>query len=135
MTLKAAKTLGFKRVWAVFQPFTYSRTEILMDDFVSALSIADRVVLTDIMGSREKNLHGIYTEQLGEKISGAVWFDTPHEVVDKQTAQQKEFNFGQVTDFILQNAGEGDLVITMGCGDVYKAAKLLVKKLEEKYTQ
>ena len=135
MTLKAAKTLGFKRVWAVFQPFTYSRTEILMDDFVSALSIADRVILTDIMGSREKNVHGIYTEQLGEKINGAVWFDTPHEVVDQQTAEQKEFNFGQVTDFILQNAGEGDLVITMGCGDVYKAAKLLVKKLEEKYPQ
>jgi UDP-N-acetylmuramate--alanine ligase len=131
-TLTAAKSLGFNRVWAVFQPFTYSRTEILMDDFVKALSIADTAVLTDIMGSREKNEHGIYTEQLGEKISGAVWFDTPHEVVDRQTAEQKEFNFNQVTDYLAENAKSGDLVITMGCGDVYKAAKMLVKKLENR---
>jgi UDP-N-acetylmuramate--alanine ligase len=130
-TLTAAKSLGFKRVWAVFQPFTYSRTEILMDDFVKALGIADEVVLTDIMGSREKNEHGIYTEQLGEKIPGAIWFDTPHEVVDKQTAEQKEYNFGQVTDYLAEHAEDGDLVITMGCGDVYKAAKKLVKKLKE----
>ncbi len=130
MTLKAAKTLGINRLWAVFQPFTYSRTEILMDDFVKALSIADKVVLTDIMGSREKNTHGIYTEQLGERIEGAVWFDAPHEVVDRQTAEQKEFNFGQVTDYIAAHAEEGDMVITMGCGDVYKAAKMLIEKLK-----
>ncbi len=53
-TLKAAKGLDFNRVWAVFQPFTYSRTKILMNDFVKALSIADIAVITDIMGSREK---------------------------------------------------------------------------------
>lgn len=131
MTLRAAKTLDFKRVWAVFQPFTYSRTEILMSDFAEALQIADRVVLTDIMGSREKNEHGIYTEQLGEKIPDAVWFDTPHEIADRQTAAQKEFNFAQCVDYIAENAESGDMVITMGCGDVYKAAKLLVKKLGE----
>lgn len=129
-TLTAARSLGFSRVWAVFQPFTYSRTEILMDDFAAALKIADTAVLTDIMGSREKNEHGIYTEQLGAKIPGAVWFDTPHELADEQTAEQKEYNFGQVTDYIVKHAAPGDLVITMGCGDVYKAAKLLVKKLK-----
>ncbi len=128
-TLRAAKSLDFNRVWAVFQPFTYSRTELLMDDFAEALQIADKVVLTDIMGSREKNDHGIYTEQLGAKIDGAIWFDTPHDVVDQQTAEQKEFNFGQVTDYIAEHAEQGDMVITMGCGDVYKAAKMLVKKL------
>jgi UDP-N-acetylmuramate--alanine ligase len=129
-TLTAAKSLGFRHVWAVFQPFTYSRTEILMDDFVTALEIADTAVLTDIMGSREKNEHGIYTEQLGEKIPGAVWFNTPHELVDEQTAEQKERNFGEVTDYLAANAQDGDLVITMGCGDVYKAAKMLVNKLK-----
>ena len=113
----------------MFQPFTYSRTRLLMDDFAEALQIADKVVLTDIMGSREKNDDGIYTEQLGEKIPGAIWFDTPHEVVDQHTAEQKEYNFGQVTDYIAEHAEEGDMVITMGCGDVYKAAKMLVKKL------
>lgn len=130
-TLTAAKSLGYRHVWAVFQPFTYSRTKMLMDDFVTALEIADTAVLTDIMGSREKNTEGVYTEQLGKKINGAVWFDTPHEKVDEQTAEQKEYNFSQVTDYIAQHAEEGDLVITMGCGDVYKAAKMLVKKLKE----
>ncbi len=129
-TLRAAKSLDFKRVWAIFQPFTYSRTEMLMDDFVSSLELADITVLTDIMGSREKNDHGVYTEQLGKRIPGAVWFDTPHEVVDKQTAEQKQHNFEQVTDYVAANVREGDMVITMGCGDVYKAAKMLVKKLK-----
>lgn len=131
-TLKAAKSLDFKRVWAVFQPFTYSRTEILMDDFASALSIADISVITDIMGSREKNTHGIYTEMLGAKTSNAVWFETPHEIVDKQTAQQKEKNFDMCIDYIMKNCAEGDLVITLGCGDVYKLAKKLAKRLHEK---
>lgn len=125
-TLKAAKGLDFNRVWAVFQPFTYSRTEILMDDFAEALSIADISVITDIMGSREKNTHGIYTEMLGEKTPNAVWFNTPHEVVDQQTAQQKEKNFDECIDYILKNAQENDLIITLGCGDVYKLAKKLV---------
>lgn len=131
-TLRAAKSLDFRKVWAVFQPFTYSRTEILMDEFVQALEIADTAIITDIMGSREKNTHGIYAEQLAQKIPGAVWFETDHELVDKQTAEQKEYNFGQVTDYLLEHAQAGDLVITMGCGDAYKAAKMLLKKLKDK---
>lgn len=131
-TLRAAKSLDFRKVWAVFQPFTYSRTEILMDEFVQALEIADTAIITDIMGSREKNTHGIYAEQLAQKIPGAVWFETDHELVDKQTAEQKEYNFGQVTDYLLEHAQSGDLVITMGCGDAYKAAKMLLKKLKDK---
>ena len=130
-TLMAAKGLDFNRVIAVFQPFTYSRTEILMEDFVSALSIADVCVLTDIFGSREKNTHHIYTEMLGDKIDGCVYFKTPHEVVDQQTAQQKDYNFGQVIDYLYENAQEGDLIMTLGCGDAYKIAKRLAKKLRE----
>ena len=130
-TLKAAKELDFNRVWAVFQPFTYSRTKILMNDFVNALGIADVAVITDIMGSREKNTDHIYTEMLGEKIKGSVYFPTDHELVDKQTAQQKEFNFMQCVDYIAEKAADGDLVITLGCGDVYKLAKMLAQKLKE----
>lgn len=128
--LNAAKTLDFKRIWALFQPFTYSRTELLMDDFVDALSIADTAVITDIMGSREKNLHGIYAEQLAQKIPGAVWFDTPHETADAQTAEQKQHNFSQCVEYIADHAQPGDMVMTMGCGDVYKAAKMLLEKLK-----
>ena len=130
-TLKAAKGLDFKRVIAVFQPFTYSRTEILMDDFVTALSIADLCVLTDIFGSREKNTHHIYTEMLGEKIEGCIYFNTPHEIVDMQTNEQKDKNFAQVIDYLYENAKEGDLIMTLGCGDAYKIAKRLAKRLRE----
>ena len=132
VTLNAAKSLDFKRVWAVFQPFTYSRTSMLLNDFVKALEIADITVLTDIMGSREKNTIGIYSKDLGEKIPGCIWFDSDKEVQDAQTTEQKNKNFDQVTDYICENAEDGDLVITLGCGDVYKVAKKLAQKLKEK---
>jgi UDP-N-acetylmuramate--alanine ligase len=111
-TLEAATQMGYNRVWAVFQPFTYSRTVMLMDDFARALAIADRVVLSEIMGSREVNTYNVYSKDLAEKIPGSVWFKT----------------FEEIADFIIQNAGDGDLVITLGCGDIYKAAKLILKK-------
>lgn len=130
-TLTAAKSLDFKRVWAVFQPFTYSRTEILMDEFVQALNIADKVVLTDIMGSREKNINKTYTRDLGEKIDGCIWFDYPDEIVDEQTAEQKEKNFSDITDYLKANVQEGDLIVTMGCGDVYKLAKKFAKEYKQ----
>lgn len=114
-TLKAAKSLDFKRIVAVHQPFTYSRTFMLMDDFASALSIADKVVLTDIMGSREKNTFGVDSRQLQEKISGSVL--TPE--------------FSDCVKYLLGEVKEGDLVITMGCGDIYKVAKTLAKRLAE----
>lgn len=129
-TLKAAKGLDFNRVWAVFQPFTYSRTEILLDDFAKALSIADVAVITDIMGSREKNVNGIYSPMLAQKVKGSVCFDTPHEAADKQTAEQKEKNFAQCIDYIVKNIQPNDLVITLGCGDVYKLAKELADALK-----
>ncbi len=130
--LTAAKSLDFNRVWAVFQPFTYSRTEILMDDFARVLQIADRVVLTDIMGSREKNTNKIYTRQLAEKIEGCVFFDAPDEIVDMQTAKRKEENFDEIIEYLLTELEEGDIVITLGCGDAYKLAKKLGKRLSEK---
>lgn len=114
-TLKVAKSLGFKRVWAVHQPFTFSRTARLREDFAKALSIADRVVLTAIMGSREKNTYNIYSKDLGALIDGCVCLET----------------FDEVVDFMAENVQEGDMVITLGCGDVYKVAKALAKKLAE----
>lgn len=108
-TLKAAKEMDFHEVWAVFQPFTYSRTALLMDDFVTALSVADHVVMSEIMGSREKNTYNIYTRDLAEKIPGSVWFNT----------------FKEMADYTMSNAKPGDLVITLGCGDVYKCAYIM----------
>ncbi len=111
VTLEAAVSMGFNKVWAVFQPFTYSRTVQHLDDFAKTLSIADRVVLTEIMGSREKNTYNIYSKDLAEKIDGCVWFDS----------------FEEIAQYVLDNAQPGDLVITLGCGDVYKIAKMMLK--------
>jgi UDP-N-acetylmuramate--alanine ligase len=116
VTLEAAKKLGFKRVWAVHQPFTYSRTRLLLEDFARVLQIADKTVLTEIMGSREKNTYNIYSRDLAEKIPGCVWFST----------------FEEVAEHVAGNAQPGDIVITLGCGDVYKAAKMIVRSINER---
>ena len=113
-TLKAAKELGKNRVTVVFQPFTFSRTQMLLDDFIKALSHADRVVLTPIMGSREINKTGIDSKDIAKGLKNAV-------VVE---------NFEQAADYIVDTKQPGDLVVTMGGGDIYKAAYLMIKKLK-----
>ena len=110
VTLAAAKEMDFNRVWAVFQPFTYSRTALLLEDFAKVLPIADRVVLSAIMGAREVNTYGIYAKDLADKIPGCVWFET----------------FPEIARYVIQEAQPGDLVITLGCGDVYKCAHMML---------
>ncbi len=105
-TLNAAKTLGFSKIFAIFQPFTFSRTYMLLDDFAKVLSEADEVLLTPIMGSREVNTYNIYSEDLANKIKNAKVYK----------------NFDEIANYIKNNAKSGDLVLTMGCGDVYKCA-------------
>ena len=128
-TLRAAMEMNYRKVWAVFQPFTFSRTSLLLDDFARVLQIPDHAVLTDIMGSREKNTYGIFTRHLAEKIPGCIWF--PQDESAEWDDERKYFNFGQVCDYICEHAQEGDLVITLGCGDAYKIAKMVLKKLAE----
>lgn len=129
VTLKAAMDMGYNRVWAVFQPFTFSRTAILLDDFVEALSIPDIAVLTDIMGSREKNTYNIFTRNLAEKIENCIYF--PQDETAEYTDERKCQNFEQICNYVCENAKEGDLVITLGCGDVYKVAKMICKNLKK----
>jgi len=114
-TLNAANDMGFKRVWAVFQPFTYSRTKMLLNEFAVSLQLADKVVMTEIMGSREVNTIGIYTKDLAELIPGSVWYE----------------GFDGVVQYCKENVQPGDLVITLGCGDIYKAAKMMLKEFED----
>lgn len=128
-TLTSAMGMGFNKVWAVFQPFTFSRTKILLDDFARVLQIPDRTVLTDIFGSREKNTFGIFTRHLAEKIPDCIWF--PQDESAEWTDERKYYNFSQICDYICENAQKGDLVITLGCGDAYKIAKMILGKLKE----
>ena len=82
-----------------------------MDEFVEALKKADILVMTEIMGSREKTTYNVYTADLAAKIPGSVWFNT----------------FDEVVDHVKSIAKEGDLVITLGCGDIYKAAHMMLQ--------
>jgi UDP-N-acetylmuramate--alanine ligase len=114
-TLKTAQAMNFKKVWAVHQPFTFSRTKALLDDFAEALNLADKVVLSAIMGGREVDNGEVKAEDLAAKIENAVVIQ----------------DFEGIADYVAENAESGDLIITMGCGDVDKCARLIAEKLKE----
>ncbi len=115
-TLNATMDMKFNNVWAVFQPHTFSRTAMLLDDFATSLSIPDNVVISKILPVREENTYNIYAEDLVAKIDGGIYLET----------------FEEITDFVCKNAKENDLIITLGGGDVYKCANMIYKKLSNK---
>ena len=108
--------MGFKNVWAVHQPFTFTRTSLLLDDFAKVLQIPDKCVISAIMGSREVNTIGIKAKDLADRVPGSVQLDT----------------FEEICDYVCDNATDGDLVITLGCGDVYKVARMMCNKLKRR---
>lgn len=114
VTLEAAMKMGYKNVWAIHQPFTFTRTSLLLDDFAEVLQIPDRCVISAIMGSREVNTIGIHAKDLADRVPNSIQLDT----------------FEEISDYVLSNAQEGDLVITLGCGDIYKVARMMVNKLK-----
>ena len=115
-TLSAAMRMGYRQVWALFQPHTYSRTYLLLDDFAKALSIPDHVVLSEILAVREENTYHIYAKDLAGKVPGSVWFPT----------------FEEMADYTMARAQPGDLILTLGGGDIYKCANLIVQKYKDK---
>ena len=119
VTLSAAMKMGFHKVWAVFQPHTYSRTYLLMDDFVKALSIPDRVVMTEILAVRETNTYNVYTQDLVDRLPNSCWFDS----------------FDKISDYVIENAQPGDLILTLGGGDIYRCAYMIVDKYKARENQ
>ena len=109
--LEMAKTLGYRRVICAFQPHTYTRTKALFDDFVRELQLADVAVLTDIYAAREQNTVGISSKDLVERIPGSVYCPS---LEDAAAALRRI-------------AGPGDLVLTVGAGDIFTVGKMLVK--------
>lgn len=110
-TLATAHKMGYDRIIAVHQPFTYSRTKALMNDFAQVLGTADVCVLLPIMGSREVDDGSVRTEDLAAKIPGSVVTD----------------GLESAAAWVRENAKKGDLVVCMSCGDLYKAADLMVR--------
>lgn len=113
-TLKTAANYPHKTTWCVFQPHTYTRTKALMQEFAQALSLADKVVLADIYAARETDNLGISSANLRdlliEKGVDAYYFPT----------------FDEIEAFLLENCIHGDVLITMGAGDVYKIGENLL---------
>lgn len=113
-TLKAAANYPHKTLWCVFQPHTYTRTKAFLKDFAEALTLADKVVLADIYAAREKNTIGISSE------------DLLHEIEKLGTECHYFHTFDEIENFLLKNCIDGDLLITMGAGDIVKVGENLL---------
>ncbi|MDF2719161.1 MAG: murC, partial [Paenibacillus sp.] len=120
-TISAAKATG-KRIIAVFQPQRYTRTYFLFEQFSKAFGEADEVVIADIYSpAGERQIEGISSEKLVELIRR-----------NSNERVRHISSVGEVTDYLLGSATDGDLVITMGAGDIWKASHALAKALAER---
>lgn len=115
-TLKAAANYPHKKLWLVFQPHTYTRTKALFDDFVKALSLADEVVLADIYAARETDTLGVSSSDLCQSVN------------NNGTKANYFGSFDEIENFLLLNCSPGDLLITMGAGDIVKVGENLLGK-------
>ena len=113
-TLKAAANYPHNKLWCVFQPHTYTRTKAFLKEFAQALTLADSVVLADIYAARETDDLGVSSEQLQQEIQSlgkeCHYFPT----------------FDEIENFLLENCINGDMLITMGAGDVVKIGETLL---------
>ncbi len=110
-TIEAVRTLPYKRVVVAFQPHTYTRTHALFREFVEELKKADVVVLAEIYAARERNTVGISSQDLAQQVPGAVYRET----------------LPQVTEYLKKIAQEGDIILTVGAGDIFRAGEALLK--------
>lgn len=113
-TLEAAKRYPHKSTWCVFQPHTYTRTKAFLKDFAKALTLADKIVLTDIYAAREVNTGEISSKNLQTEL--------------QQLGKEVYYfsSFEEIENFLLQNCNNGDLLITMGAGDVVSIGESLL---------
>ena len=114
-TLKAAQHYPHNSVWCVFQPHTYTRTKAFFHEFAEALSHTDHLVLADIYAARETDTLGISSADLAEEAA-------------KLGADSHYFpSFAEIEDFLKENCRPGDLLITMGAGDIVTVGEDLIR--------
>ena len=115
-TMQAANNYPHREVWVVFQPHTYTRTKAFFKEFAESLSLADHIVLADIYAARETDTLGMSSALLCEEIKalGADCHYFP--------------TFGEIEDFLKSHCIHGDLLITMGAGDVVNIGENLLKE-------
>lgn len=113
-TLNAAKNYPHKTTWCVFQPHTFTRTKAFLSDFAKALSLADKIILADIYAARETDNLGISSITLQEEL--------------KKLGKDVYYfpSFDEIENFLLENCIHGDLLITMGAGDILKVGESIL---------
>lgn len=109
-TLNAVASMGYRRVIVAFQPHTYSRTHALFDDFVTQLKRPDITVLAEIYAARERNTIGISSRDLQKEIPGSIYCET----------------LPEVTEVLRKLAQPGDIILTVGAGDIFRAGEALL---------
>ena len=113
VTFKTARELGFKRVIAIHQPHTFSRTKMLMNEFAQVLSQVDHVIVSPIYAARETNdEYNVYAEDLVKLLPNGEY----------------QPDFEHIAQRVKEMAQPGDLFITLGCGNIYLAAELITRK-------
>ena len=115
-TLTSVKNIPCHTAWCVFQPHTYTRTKAFLKDFAKALSLADKVVLADIYAARENDPGDISSLDLKREL----------EVLGKEVYYFPSFD--EIVDFLLENCTNGDLLITMGAGNVVTIGETILGK-------
>ena len=110
--LTTARTMGYQRVICAFQPHTYSRTKALFSQFVEELKLPDVTVLAEIYAAREQNDIGISSQDLAREIPGAIYCSS----------------LEKVTDTLASLAQPGDLILTVGAGDIFRAGEKLLER-------
>ena len=115
-TLESAVNYQHREIWCVFQPHTYTRTKALFNEFIDALSLADHIVLADIYAARETDTLGMSSELLANalKANGSDAYYLP--------------DFKSIEEFIINHCQEGDVLITMGAGDVVNIGEDLIRR-------
>ena len=115
-TLTAAKEYPHKEIWCIFQPHTYTRTKALFPEFVDALTHADHVILADIYAARETDTLGMSSEMIAEELK-------------KKGCDAYYFpSFEEIENFCLDKCQKGDVLITMGAGNVVNIGENLLKR-------
>lgn len=112
VTLKAARALSSGRIICVFQPHTYSRTYEMLDEFATSLSLADKVYLCDIYAAREINTTGV----------------SSHDIANRMTIAECPGSFENIAEILKKELKSGDFCLTMGAGEAYKVAEILLSK-------
>ncbi len=119
-TLAAARLCGYRRILVLFQPHRYTRTFHLMDDFAGSFHQADRLFLLDIYAASEKPIEGVTSQALAERIRSF-----GHRGVDYVAS------LDNAVEAVLAEAADGDLVLTLGAGNIYQAGERILSRLKE----